>query len=145
MPPDLFSDEYLSCYFNVSLGSDLKGKFSSVSGLAYELEMETIYEGGRNDGPLLFPKSTKVQRLILEGGVLSSLQVGLWLRAASLGVFPRMTGLITLCDAKGVPVHGWMICDAYPVSYQGPALDAMKSMRALARVELVHTGLLQTF
>ena len=135
-------EEALGCYFRVMLGADLDANFSSVRGLSYEIEMETYQEGGNNAGPRFFPVSLVPQRLILEGGIMSPMQMALWLRAAELGTFPRVMGMIQLCDEKGVVLQTWTMLDAYPVKYEGPILDAMESKVAIASIEIMHNGLL---
>lgn len=141
---DFFTEphEHLACYFNVALGTDLFGRFSSVSGLSYEMEMETFYEGGRNDAPLYFASHPLPQRLVLEGGIMSVKQMGLWLTAANSGMFPRVAGLITLCDADGSMVQNWTIFGAFPVKYEGPTLNALQSSVAVSRIEIIHSGIL---
>ena len=138
-------DENLNCYFHVAIGADLDGNFSSVQGIGFEFEMETYAEGGRNDGPLFFRRNTAPQRLVREGGIMSSFQMELWMRAAMLGTTTPVLGLIQLCNEKGVPMHGWTIADAYPVKYEGPILNALEGQVAVSRIELMHTGLLQLF
>lgn len=136
------SEETLGCYFHVMLGVDLDANFSSIRGLSYEIEMETYQEGGRNAGPHFFPSSLIPQRLVLEGGIMSPLQMTAWMRAAELGTFPRVMGMIELCNEKGVCVQSWTVLDAYPVKYEGPILDALESKVAIASIELMHNGLL---
>mgnify|MGYP000882265905 FL=1 len=135
-------EEALGCYFRVMLGVDLDANFSSVRGLSYELEMETYQEGGNNAGPHFFPVSLIPQRLILEGGIMSPMQMALWLRAAELGTFPRVMGMIMLCNEKGEPIQSWTMLDAYPVKYEGPILEATESKIAIASIEIMHNGLL---
>lgn len=136
------TEESLGCYFNVMLGVDLEAQFSSIKGISYEIEMETYYEGGRNGGPIFLPANLIPQRLVLEGGIMSPFQMTLWMRAAELGTFPRVAGMIQLCNEKGVCVQSWTMLDAYPVKYEGPVLNALESKVAIASIEIMHNGLL---
>lgn len=138
-------DPALQCYFQVTLGPELSGKFMSCSGISYELDMETYQEGGSNWGPHFFPNAPTPQRLVLERGVMHIDQVALWLRAASLGMFVRLMGAVTMLNFTGTPIHMWTLLDAYPVRYEGPTLNAMDDQVAVTRVELMHSGMLPLF
>ena len=62
-------------YFDVLLvgvGALLAGGFTSVSGLGMEADYEVYTEGGSNY-PRFFFKNTKPQRLVLEQGVITTI------------------------------------------------------------------------
>jgi len=139
------SDPQLQCYFHVTIGLELQGRFTSCSGITHEIEMETYQEGGVNTGPHLLPAGQVPQRLVLERGVLTIDQMALWLRAAQLGSFVKLAGAIELRDARGATKHLWTILDAYPVKYEGPSLNAMDSSVAVTRIEVMHKGILPVF
>lgn len=136
------SDPQLQCYFHVTLGEKLEGRFISCSGIAHELEIETYQEGGVNTGPHFLAAGQVPQRLVLERGVLTEDQMALWLDAARKGTFTKLDGTIELRDAKGVTQHKWAIEDAFPVKYEGPTLNAMESSVAVTRIEVMHKGIL---
>lgn len=139
------SDPQLQCYFHVTIGLELQGKFMSCSGIAHELEIETYQEGGVNTGPHFLAGGQVPQRLVLERGVLTLDQMALWLRAAQLGSFTKLAGAIELRDARGNTQHLWTILDAYPVKYEGPTLNAMDDSVAVTRIEIMHKGILPVF
>lgn len=135
----------LGCYYHVSLGTDISGMFSSVSGLNFELEVETYQEGGLNTGVRFFPTVPMPQRLVLERGIVAEDVSVRWLMATQLGTFNKMEGTITLLDDQGKRQNMWRILDAYPIRYEGPALSAMESKVAISRVEIMHTGVLPVY
>lgn len=132
----------LGCYYHVVIGVDISGMFSSVSGLNYELEVETYQEGGLNNGLRFFPAGPVAQKLVLERGIVKADVSALWLEATQLGIYNKMEGIITLLDERGIPQNMWMILDAFPMRYEGPSLDAMESQVAVSRIEIMHAGVL---
>ena len=132
-----------SCCFAMRIGADLLGSFTSVSGISHEIEMETFEEGGRNTGPLFFPKGPTAQRLTLERGLVFADTYNLWMAAALTGSYTKLMGTIELYDMQGTLQHMWTISEAYPVRIEGPTLNAMSTEIAIERIEILHTGILQ--
>ena len=131
------------CCFAVRIGADLLGSFTSVSGISHEIEMETFQEGGRNTGPLFFPKGPMAQRLTLERGVVYVDAYNLWMAAALTGSYTKLVGTIELYDMQGTLQHMWTLSEVYPVRIEGPTLNTMSTEIAIERIEILHTGLLQ--
>lgn len=136
------TEPLLQCYFFVQIGKQLVGRFTSCSGIAYELEMETYQEGGASGGPHFFPVSLVPQKLVLERGVLTSDEMVAWMRASQDGAFPKLDGVIELRDARGKAMQTWNIQEAYPVKYEGPSFNALTSEVAVTRIEIMYKGIL---
>lgn len=146
--------EFLSgSYFQVELSIEdktsgkkeekqLKGLFTSVSGLAMEVEYETYSEGGSNY-PHFFFKETKPQVLVLEHGVITD-QDGFaeLMKTCVQGGMVPVQGEITLYDTFGNKKRVWYIDEAYLQKYVGPELNSNQPALAVTRVELIYNGCL---
>ncbi|BAE50692.1 hypothetical protein amb1888 [Paramagnetospirillum magneticum AMB-1] len=64
-----------------------------------------------------------------------------WYEAATKGQIKRKNGTISLQDAQGQLGASWNFFNAWPVEWQGPALDAAQSLVATQRFVLVHEGI----
>lgn len=135
---------YLSgAYFDVSLigtGAALTGRFTSVTGLNMEVEYEVYNEGGLNY-PRFFFKETKPQVLVLEQGVVTSVDsVSLLMNMCILGMSIPLAGTVTLIDSFGTSQRVWSIVGAYLQKYIGPDLNSNQAALAVSRMELIYNG-----
>lgn len=135
---------YLSgAYFDLLLlgaGVALEGRFTSVSGLNMEVEYEIYNEGGLNY-PRFFFKETKPQVLVLEQGVVTSVDsVSLLMNMCILGMSIPLAGTVTLIDSFGAPQRVWSIVGAYLQKYIGPELNSNQAALAVSRIELIYNG-----
>ena len=135
---------YLSgAYFDVSLlgtGAALTGRFTSVTGLNMEVEYEVYNEGGLNY-PRFFCKETKPQVLVLEQGVVTSVDsVSLLMNMCILGMSIPLAGTVTLIDSFGTSQRVWSIVGAYLQKYIGPDLNSNQAALAVSRMELIYNG-----
>ena len=135
---------YLSgAYFEVMLigvGAAVVGKFTSVSGLSMEVEYEVYNEGGLNY-PRYFFKGTKPQVLVLEQGVVTSVDsASLLMNMCNLGMSIPLAGTVILKDSFGVPQRTWTIVGAYLQKYVGPDLNSNQPALAVTRMEFTYNG-----
>ena len=130
-------------YFEVALlgvGAVLTGKFTSVSGLDMEVEYEIYNEGGLNY-PRFFFKQNKPQVLVLEQGVVTSVDsVSLLMQMCNLGMSIPLAGTVILKDSFGESQRVWNIVGAYLQKYVGPQLNSNQASVAVSRIELIHNG-----
>ena len=130
-------------YFDVLLvgvGALLAGGFTSVSGLGMEADYEVYTEGGSNY-PRFFFKNTKPQRLVLEQGVITTVDsVSLLMGMVNQGMSIPLAGGIVLMDSFGVPQREWTVVGAHLVKYEGPQLNSNQASVAVNRIELIHNG-----
>ena len=130
-------------YFDVTLvgtGAALTGGFQSVSGLGREVEYETYTEGGSNY-PRFFFKNTKPGLLVLEQGVVTSVDsVSLLMAMVNQGMSIPLAGAIILKDSFGVPQREWTVVGAHLQRYVGPELNSNQASVAVSRIELIHNG-----
>ena len=130
-------------YFDVLLigtGAVLAGGFASVSGLDMEADYEIYTEGGSNY-PRYFFKNVKPQHLVLEQGVVTTVDsVSLLMGMVNQGMSIPLAGTIILRDSFGTPQREWMIVGAHLQKYVGPRLDSNSTAVAVSRIELLHNG-----
>lgn len=146
------SDELLAppvaFHFTVAfdlLPASVDSSFQEVSGIAPEMETETVAEGGENRFVHTLPKAMKPGRLRLKRGVaLRSSPLLLWCRGvmeAGLGlpIAPR-TVHVYLLDASATPVRHWSFDRAWPVKLEVESFEAQKNQLALETMELAYAG-----
>lgn len=134
------TDPYRGFRFKVELGGIISGGFSDVSGLTVETEVETRKEGGENNFEYKFPKTTKYSNLILKRGI-SDDSLWNWYKDVCFGKIERQDISVCLLDEAGDEVMRWNFEKAFPVKWNGPALDAANAKVAVESVEIVHHGL----
>ncbi len=130
-------------YFDVMLigpGAVLAGGFTSVSGLGMEADYEVYTEGG-SSYPRFFFKNVKPQTLVLEQGVITTVDsVSLLMAMVNQGMSIPLAGAIILKDSFGVPQREWTVIGAHLQKYVGPSLDSNQASVAVNRIELIHNG-----
>lgn len=130
-------------YFDVFLagaGAVLAGGFLSVSGLDMEADYEVYTEGGSNY-PRFFFKNVIPQHLVLEKGVITSVDsMSLLMGMVNQGMSIPLAGAIILRDSFGTPQREWTIVGAHLQKYVGPQLNSNQASQAVSRVELIYNG-----
>ena len=130
-------------YFDVLLigtGAVLAGGFASVCGLDMEADYEIYTEGGSNY-PRYFFKNVKPQHLVLEQGVVTTVDsVSLLMGMVNQGMSIPLAGTIILRDSFGTPQREWTIVGAHLQKYVGPQLNSNQASVAVSRIELIHNG-----
>lgn len=130
-------------YFDVLLigtGVVLAGGFSSVSGLDMEVDYEVYTEGG-SSYPRFFFKNVKPQQLVLEQGVVTTVDtVSVLMAMVNQGMSVPLAGTIILKDSFGVPQRQWSVVGAHLQKYVGPQLNSNQASVAVSRIELIHNG-----
>ena len=130
-------------YFDVMLigpGAVLAGGFTSVSGLDMEVDYDVYTEGG-SSYPRFFFKTVKPQSLVLERGVITTVDsVSLLMAMVNQGMSIPLAGVITLKDSFGTPQRVWSVVGAHLQKFVGPQLDSNQASMAVSRIELIHNG-----
>lgn len=105
-----------------------------------EVEYDIYTEGGSNY-PRFFFKNTKPQQLILEQGVVTSIDsVSILMAMVNQGMSIPLAGTIILRDTFGEAQRTWTIVGAHLQKYVGPKLDSNQASQAVSRIELIHNG-----
>lgn len=130
-------------YFDVLLvgvGAVLAGGFLSVSGLDMEVDYEVYNEGG-SFYPRYFYKSAKPQVLVLEQGVVTSVDSASLLMAfVNQGMSIPLAGTIILKDSFGKAQRVWSVVGAHLRKVTGPQMNSNQPGLAVTRIELMHNG-----
>jgi phage tail-like protein len=131
-------------YFAVTFGTqpkDTDSSFREVSGIAPEMETESVVEGGENRYVLALPKAVKHPRLVLKRGIAHDRSRLLtWCRNALEGglngpIVPKQVNLFLL-DGLGRPLRTWSFANAWPVKLEVEAFNATKNEVAVEKIEL---------
>ncbi len=131
-------------YFTVTFGTqpkDADSSFRELSGIAPEMETESVPEGGENRYVLALPKAVKHPKLVLKRGIAPvTSRLLMWCQAALEGglnrpIFPKLVHVFLL-DANGTPLRAWSLANAFPVKLEVEAFNATKNEVAVEKIEL---------
>ncbi len=138
-------------YFRVAfsgvdgMGGDDQQRFQDVGGLSFEIETETLREGGENRFEYKLPKRTKYPNLVLKRGMITNKVVINWINKAMNTFFTVVVYdfkpadiLITLMDEAGKPVAIWNVVQAYPVKWSMSDLKATENSVVVETLELAY-------
>lgn len=125
-------------------GKPPQGGFSECSGLDLTMTPESYAEGGNNGGALKFLGRASWANIVLKRGVAPSPDLWRWHQDYLEGKGKRRDGVILLLDDNGETVRTWRFRRGLPVSWSGPAMNAMQSQVAVEKIEIAHEGLTQT-
>ncbi len=140
----MLESEYVSgSYFELALagpGMVIEGRFTAVSGLNMEVEYEVYNEGGLNY-PRFFFKENKPQVLVLEQGIVTTVDsVSVLMGMCAVGMSVPLGGTVVLKDSFGTPQRTWTIVGAHLQKYIGPDLNSNQPALAVNRIELIYNG-----
>ena len=135
-------DPVSELHFKVSLG-DVAGReigwFTECTGLSVEWEVFTYEEGGLNDHAHKFRGRAKHQNLVLKRGVTYEDNLLAWFLMCQDHA-ERKDISVELLGPDGKRVRGWQFLAAFPVKWQGPALNAGSNTVASETLEIAHHG-----
>ncbi len=136
------SDPYSAYRFKVEIEGIIAAGFTEVSGLTIETEVETIQEGGVNNFQYKLPKFTKYSNITLKRGLMD-LELWGWYQTVISGKFKRKSGTIYLFDHSGNEIQDFYhFFEAYPIKWEGPSFNTIKSTIASETLILAHHLLL---
>jgi phage tail-like protein len=132
-------EKYIGCNFSVLIAPmELRGNFSSVSGLGVTMEFDEYHEGGNFLEPIYLPKSVSYNNIVLQRGTMTFDPLTTWFSLVQAGVHTRFPMVITMMDASGKPVKIWTVMDAMPVKVDYSPMDALGDSVAVTTIEFVH-------
>ena len=133
--------------FKLEVGGVTIGAFTEVIGLAVQMEIEEIAEGGNNESTIKVPGRLKWPNLVLKRGITDNNTLFEWIAKCSGEGFEheqrkitRQTGSITLLDPRRQEVRRWEFRDAMPVRWTGPSFAASSNALAMEELEVSHGG-----
>src|SRR5829696_2432065 len=128
--------------FLIEMGTLAVANFQECSGLATEVEVLEVIEGGHNEFVHKLPGRIKYPNIVLKRGVTDNRQFADW-RPTTTGrqiIMKRQNLSIILFDHGGAPVRRWNVTGAYPVKWTGPDMKASSMEVAIETLELAHQG-----
>jgi phage tail-like protein len=126
--------------FLVDIGGVPVGRFSECGGLSMEYEILEYQEGGRPEFTHKLRGQLKYPNLTLKRGVTHESALLDWFfRAQTPEERPVLT--VSLVGADSKAVRHWSFVAAFPVKWQGPALNAGSNNIATETLEIAHAGL----
>jgi phage tail-like protein len=144
LPVDLYPP--VAFHFAVRFGDGRGGfdaAFQEVSGIAAQMELDSLVEGGENRFVHQLPKAMKAQRLVLKRGVATlESELVRWCRSVfdgglALKIQPRVVH-VELRNAKGQPMRQWSMANAWPVQWDTQPFGAQKNEVAIEKIELAY-------
>jgi phage tail-like protein len=124
------------------------GAFTEVSGLAVQLDVEELAEGGQNAYTHKLLGRMKWPNIVFKRGLTNTDALFKWLlehsgegltnRKNSLG--EGVTGSISVVHPNGQPYRTWSLMGVKPVKWTGPRLAASSRDLAIEELEVCHSG-----
>lgn len=118
-------------------------RFQEVSGLAAEVSMEEITEGGENRFTHRLPNRAKYSNLVLKRGLLTDSKLIDWIKnsvetiQAEPGKFEPATVIVTLLNENHEPVGDtYSFIKAWPVKWSVSAFKAQDNSLVVETIEL---------
>jgi phage tail-like protein len=138
-------DPYLAFNFWVEIDGIQVGGFTEVSGLTIEVEVQKKKFGGLNDTEFSFITGTKYTNLTLKHGLITDKDfLWDWIDNVIKGKVVRKDGTIYLRNHDNLKSQndmGWDFFGAYPIKWDGPALNAASNTVATETLVLTHQKL----
>ena len=127
------------------MDSDTEQRFQEVGGLSFEVETESLREGGENRFEYKLPKRVKYPNLVLKRGLLTNTALLNWFKSAINTYFTVVVYdfkpadiAITLLNEADQAVAIWNIVQAYPLKWSISDLKASENAIVIETVELAY-------
>jgi phage tail-like protein len=127
------------------MDKDEEHRFQDVSGLSFEIETETLKEGGENRFEYKLPKRARYPNLVLKRGLLTGSAILSWMNSAMKTFFyvpvydfKPADIMITLLDEKDEPVAIWNVVQAYPLKWSVSDFKSTENAVVVETIELAY-------
>ncbi|MGB5556551.1 MAG: phage tail protein [Paracoccaceae bacterium] len=111
--------------------------FAEVSGLSSETEVIEYRDGtDKVNAVRKLPGLTKYSNITLKRGITASDDLWQWRKAIIDGNIDRRTASIVILNEAHEPVMRWLVLEAWPCKYDGPALNAKGNEVAIESLTL---------
>jgi phage tail-like protein len=125
------------------------GGFQECSGLAVDMDVQELPEGGRNDGVIRRIGRAKFQPLVLKRGMFFTNAAGPvnadlwnWFQGIVSGTtITRCDGIVEVMSVGDTVVARWAFDRGLPAKLVGPQLNARTGDVALEELHIAHEGL----
>jgi phage tail-like protein len=140
-----FDDPYGGHYFALEINGQQIAHFLECSGLKSTSAVFEIEEGGVNGLTHKRPGQSKWENIVLRYATSASFELLAWRDKFLNDQFSykgqENTGAIILYDNSHNEVRRFSFKNAWPVSWEGPSLNAGSSELAVETLEISHEGL----
>lgn len=136
-------------YFRVSIDGMIFS-FQEVTGLDWEVDVETVKGGGDNAKEIRYPGRLKYNNIVLKRGHVPN--DTLWnlhflakfnpLTGLAMPIPPTMMIMIELLNEKGIPITIWTAVRAYVSKWNVSGLNSMDSKVLIESIEFTHHGII---
>jgi len=128
---------YRTYNFRVEIDGIGEAQFAEVVVPTAEIAVVEYREGAdKTSATRKLPGRVSYGNAVLKRGITADLSLYQWFRAVSQGDFQPRNVMIVLLDAQRQDVRRWLARDAWPVKYEGPALNAKNNEVAIELLEL---------
>lgn len=134
-------EHYITAKFWIEVDSVIQGAFQECSGLQLQTEVFEYKEGGLNSYTHKLPVRTSVGNITLKRGLLEDDYLWQWYSKIVQGTLDKRTISIHVGDnhVEGESTSGiiWVLKEAMPVKWVGPAFKAGENSVAVTQLEFV--------
>ena len=114
--------------------------FTEVSGLGNETSV-IEYRSGREQRTRKLAGRHSHSNIVLKRGLTADSSLWAWRKQVLDGVTDRRAGSIIVLDAENTEVVRYNFFEAWPVRWEGPALNAGGNEIAVETLEIAHEGI----
>ena len=134
--------------FRFKVEFELKGekpaddtRFQEVTGLAAEVSVETLEEGGENQFTHRFPGRAKYENLVLKRGMFTDSNLIKWFNDAVVNfTFTPVNVTVHLLNEKQQTLETWYFNRAWPVKWSFSDFKAQENALVIETIELAYTN-----
>ncbi|MEM9885304.1 MAG: phage tail protein [Bacteroidota bacterium] len=113
--------------------------FQEVSGLSFDIETETVKEGGENRFTYQLPTRTKYPNLVLKRGLFTDSSLISWVNDAVETMEVQLaTVIVTLLNEQHEPLQSYRCVNAWPQKWSLSNFNAQNSELVVETLELVY-------
>ncbi len=135
------TDPFAEYSFLVEIDGVTSAGFAEVGGLSTETEIIEYRNGNEPTTVRKLPGLTKYANVVLKRGITRDSSLWDWRKTVIDGQLERRAVQIRLLDEARQPVVRFTLLEAWPVTYEGPGLNARGNEIAIETLELAHERL----
>jgi phage tail-like protein len=140
VPSPQRDDPYRAFNFRVEIEGVTVAGFSVCTGLEAEVSV-VEYRTGAEVGTRKLPGLRKFGDITLKRGITCDRELWNWFQTVLDGKVERRTVSIVLMNEGREEVCRWMIREAWPRKWEGPAFNASSDDVAIESIEIAHEGI----
>ena len=127
--------------FTIQIDSIVNGRFLECSSPTVTTTVKDYFEGGQPNYVYRYPVSTSYNNITLKYGTHLGHEMFDWYMGTVNGLPTRKDISIFLYDTEGNVIRTWILKDAYPVKWVGPALKADGREIAVETLEIAYSAI----